>query len=79
MGGGEIIMRVKAWVVKTNSGTLAAYLESLGRSFGAGLASLVIDGNTYTNCKCLNIVPEDRFQAQVDHFTCTFKKSAATQ
>lgn len=79
MGGGEQILTVKAWVVKTTVPLLAQYFEALGRSFGTGLASLVIDSITYTNCKCLSIVPEDRFQAQVDHFTCVFKKSAATR
>lgn len=79
MGGGEQILLVRAWVVKDTNAALAQYLEGLGRSFGTGLGSLVIDSVTYTNCKLLSIAPDDRFQAQVDYFTCTFKKSAMTQ
>lgn len=79
MGGGSQILTVKAWVVKTTDALLASYLEALPRNFGTGLASLVIDGNTYTNCKCLSITPEDRYHASADHFTCVFKKSAMTQ
>lgn len=76
MGGGEMILTVKSWVVKSSIATLAVYLESIVRSFGTGLASLVIDGTTYTNCKLLSIQPEDRYNDRVDYFTCTFKKSA---
>ena len=78
-GGGEQTLVVKAWVVKDNQADLAAYFESLPRFFGTGIASLVIDGNTYTNCKCLSINPEDRYQGSADHFTCVFRKSAMTQ
>ena len=79
MGGGAHTLIVKAWVVKTTDALLASYFEGLARSFGTGLASLVIDSNTYTNCKCISISPEDRHQAMADHFVCIFKKSAMTQ
>jgi len=80
MGGGEQLLTVKAWVVKDTNVLLAQYLEALGRNFGTGLASLVIDSATYTNSKLVNIVPEDRYRgAMVDYFTCVFRKSAATQ
>lgn len=79
MGGGSQMLTVKAWVVKGTDALLAQYLEALPRSFGSGLASLVIDGRTYTNCKCLSITPEDRYKGRADHFTCIFRKSAMTQ
>ena len=79
MGGGEQILTVRAWVVKATVAALAQYFEGLSRSFGTGLASLVIDSVTYTNCKCLSIQPENRYKDRVDYFTCIFKKSAATQ
>ncbi len=79
MGGGEQTLVVKAWVTKGTDALLAAYFEALGRSFGTGLASLVIDSRTYTNCKCLSISPEDRWHGRADHFACVFRKSAMTQ
>ena len=78
-GGGSMIMTVEAWVVKASNAALAQYYEGLQRSFGSGLADLVADGVTYTNVKLLSISPEGRYQAQVDYFICTFKKSSATQ
>lgn len=79
MGGGSQTLTVKAWIVKTTIPALAQYFEALARGFGTGLASLVIDSVTYTNCKLLSIVPDDRYGDRVDYFTCVFKKSAATQ
>lgn len=79
MGGGAQILTVKAWVVKATVTALEQYFESLPRSFGTGLATLTINGVNYTNCKFLGLAPDDRYQDRVDHFTCTFKKSAAVQ
>mgnify|MGYP001586665542 CR=1 FL=1 len=79
MGGGEMTLTVKSWVVKTTITSLAQYLESLGRNFGTGLASLVGDSITYANCKCVSITPEDRHADRMDFFVCVFKKSQATQ
>jgi len=79
IGGGDMTLTVKSWVVKSTVASLHSYLESLGRSFGTGLASLVIDGVTYTNCKCLAIMPEDRHADRMDFFNITFKKSQSAQ
>ena len=79
MGGGEQTLVVKAWVVKDTPAALASYFEALPRFFGTGLASLVVDGVTYTNCKLLSIDPTDQYGAQVDYFNCVFRKSAMTQ
>jgi len=78
-GGGSMTITIDAWVVKASNAALAAYYEALPRSFGSGLADLVADGVTYTNVKFLSLNPQGRYQAQVDYFTCTFKKSSATQ
>jgi len=78
-GGGSMLVTIEAWVVKASNAALAQYYEALPRSFGTGLASLVADGVTYTNVKFLSLNPQGRYQAQVDYFTCTFKKSSATQ
>lgn len=81
MGGGEMTITVKAWIVKTTPPLLAQYIEGLMRSFGTGLASLVADGVTYTNCKSLSVSPENKYNEgeRVDYITCVFRKSAMTQ
>lgn len=79
MGGGEMTLTVKSWVVKSTISALAQYLEKLGRDFGTGVASLSGDNAVYTNCKCISIEPEDRHADRMDFFACTFKKSQATQ
>lgn len=79
IGGGKMTLTVKSWVVKSTIASLHSYLESLGRNFGTGLASLVIDSITYTNCKCISIQPEDRHADRMDFFNITFVKSQATQ
>ena len=79
VGGGQMTLTVKSWVVKDTIAALHQYLEALGRNFGTGLASLVIDSVTYTNCKCVSITPEDRHADRMDFFNITFIKSQATQ
>ena len=79
MGGGSMIITIEAWVVKDDRATLEEYFEALPRSFGTGLATLTVNSVNYTNCKFLSLVPQDRYKDRCDYFTCTFKKSAATQ
>ena len=56
-GGGLKTMTVHGWVKKMRRQDLETYINGLEASFGSGLASLVINHNTYTNCIFKSISP----------------------
>jgi len=56
-GGGLKNIVVHGWVKKMRRQDLEIYLDGLAAAFGSGLASLVINNNTYTNCILKSISP----------------------
>lgn len=56
-GGGLKTMTVHGWVNKMRRQDLESYLNSLAAAFGSGLADLVINHNTYSNCIFKSISP----------------------
>ena len=49
-GGGLKTLTVYGWVKKLSRKDLESYINSLAASFGSGLATLIINNNTYSNC-----------------------------
>lgn len=56
-GGGLKTITVQGWVKKTSRQELETYINSLAAAFGSGLADLVINHNTYSNCILKSISP----------------------
>jgi hypothetical protein len=56
-GGGLKTLNVSGWVKKMSRRELETYIDSLGAAFGSGLADLVVNGNTYSNCILKSISP----------------------
>lgn len=56
-GGGLKTMTVHGWIKKIRRQDLETYLDGLAANFSSGLASLVINNNTYTNCIFKSIAP----------------------
>jgi len=73
-GGGLKTMSVHGWVKKMRRQDLEIYLDGLAAAFGSGLASLVINNNTYTNCIFKSISPGPEHNVW-SRFTIVFYKS----
>jgi len=62
-GGGVKTMTVYGWVKKLSRKDLEIYLNNLAANFGSGLADLIVNGNTYSNCILKSISPgSDHYQ-----------------
>lgn len=73
-GGGLKTLTVHGWVKKTKRKDLESYLDGLAAAFSSALGTLVINGNSYTNCILKSISPSsDHFI--VNRFSITFYKS----
>ena len=73
-GGGLKTMTVHGWVKQLSRKDLEIYLDVLAANFGSGLADLVINGNTYSNCIYKSISPgSDHYQWS--RFSIVFYKS----
>ena len=57
-GGGMKTMVVHGWIVKSTRGEIEQFFDGLALQLTSGLASLVINGNTYTNCILKSISPD---------------------
>lgn len=73
-GGGLKTLTVHGWVKKMRRQDLEDYLNSLAAAFGSGLASLVINHNTYTNCILKSIEPGPEHH-RWSRFSVVFYKS----
>lgn len=73
-GGGMKTMTVYGWVKKMRRQDLEDYLNSLAAAFGSGLADLVVNHNTYSNCIFKSISP-DSDHSRWSRFTILFYKS----
>jgi len=73
-GGGLKTMTVHGWVKKMRRQDLETYLNGLAGSFGSGLADLVINHNTYSNCIFKSISPGAEHNIW-SRFTILFYKS----
>lgn len=56
-GGSLKTLTVHGWVKKMSRRELETYIDSLGAAFGSGLANLVVNNNTYSNCILKSISP----------------------
>lgn len=56
-GGSLKTLTVYGWVKKMSRRELETYIDALGAAFGSGLADLVVNGNTYSNCILKSISP----------------------
>ncbi len=56
-GGGLKTITVQGWVKKTSRQELETYINGLAAAFGSGLADLVVNHNTYSNCILKSISP----------------------
>jgi len=73
-GGGVKTMTVHGWVKKMRRQDLEIYMNGLTANFGSGLASLVINNNTYTNCIFKSISPGSEHHTW-SRFSIVFYKS----
>ena len=73
-GGGLKTMTVHGWVKKMRRQDLENYLNGLAAAFGSGLADLVINHNTYSNCILKSISPGAEHNLW-SRFTIVFYKS----
>ena len=73
-GGGLKTLTVHGWVKKTSRKALEEYINSLAGAFGSGLADLVVNGNTYSNCILKSISPGSDYY-QWSRFSIVFYKS----
>jgi len=73
-GGGLKTMTIHGWVKKLSRKQLELYLDNLGAAFGSALGTLIVNGNSYTNCIFKRISPDsDHFKWS--RFTIIFYKS----
>ena len=56
-GGGLKTITVYGWVKKMSRQELELYINGLAAAFGSGLADLVVNHNTYSNCILKSISP----------------------
>jgi hypothetical protein len=56
-GGGLKTINVAGWVKKLSRQELETYTNGLAAAFGSGLADLVVNHNTYSNCILKSISP----------------------
>jgi hypothetical protein len=73
-GGGLKTLTVHGWVKKTSRKSLEEYINSLAGAFGSGLADLVVNGNTYSNCILKSISPGSDYYTW-SRFSIVFYKS----
>lgn len=73
-GGGVKTMRVHSWIVLADRVTLEQYMDGLAANFGSGIADLILNGETYSNCILQDITPDGRHN-RFSNFTITFIKS----
>ena len=67
-------MTVHGWVKQLSRKDLETYLNELASNFGSGLADLIVNGNTYSNCIFKSIAPgSDHYQWS--RFSIVFYKS----
>ena len=73
-GGGLKTLTVYGWVKKMSRKSLEEYINSLAGAFGSGLADLVVNGNTYSNCILKSISPGSDYY-QWSRFSIVFYQS----
>jgi len=73
-GGGLKNLTVTGWIVKSTRAEIEQFFDQLAASLGSGLASLIINGETYTNCLLVSISPDTGHNRFAD-FTLSFIKS----
>jgi len=56
-GGSVKTINISGWVKKMSRQELELYIDGLAASFGSGLADLVVNHNTYSNCILKSISP----------------------
>jgi hypothetical protein len=73
-GGGLKTINVQGWVKKTSRQELETYINGLAAAFGSGLADLVVNHNTYSNCILKSISPGSDYY-KWSRFSIVFYKS----
>ena len=73
-GGGVKTMNVHAWKITNTRAELEQYLDELAGNFTSGLADLIINGETYSNCIFKSISPDSNHN-KFTNFNIVFLKS----
>ena len=73
-GGGLKTLTVHAWITRAGRDDVETYFNGLAGMFTSGVASLVVNGVTYTNC-ILQSISADSNHNKFSRFTVTFLKS----
>ena len=77
-GGGLKTITVNAWIKKTDlletRSDVEQYFDQLAGAFGSGVADLIVNGETYSNC-IFKSLSQDAVHNRWSNFTVTFFKS----
>jgi hypothetical protein len=73
-GGGLKTINIAGWVKKMSRQELETYIDGLAGAFGSGLADLVVNHNTYSNCILKSISPGSDYY-KWSRFTIVFYRS----
>ena len=77
-GGGVKTLTVNAWKLRTGAlekrKDIEQFFDQLAGSFGSGIADLIVNGVTYSNCIFQNL-SQDAIHNRWSRFTVTFIKS----
>lgn len=77
-GGGVKTMTVNAWIKKVgvsdDRADIEQYFDQLAGAFGSGVADLIVNGETYSDC-IFQSISQDAVHNKWSNFTVTFIKS----
>ena len=77
-GGGLKTITVNAWIVKKDvldtRSNIEEFFDQLAGAFGSGIADLIVNGITYSNC-IFQSISQDAIHNKWSNFTVIFLKS----